>query len=171
MWYALFVALFGCILGIWFCRGRYPRGGRQADEIFATSQRRTLLLTWLIGLLLFIDDFTSIAVRGTMTRLYDKNKIPRAMLAYIADSTASPMCILIPFGTWAIFYQSVFAGYAEVAALGSPMQVYVRTIPYLFYGWAALLIPLLLCMGVLKPMGAMKNGVPARGRDRRAVRP
>lgn len=156
VWYALFVALFGCILGIWSAAGATRA---VADRLmkFATSQRRTLLLTWLIGLLLFIDDFTSIAVRGTMTRLYDKNKIPRAMLAYIADSTASPMCILIPFGTWAIFYQSVFAGYAEVAALGSPMQVYVHTIPYLFYGWAALLIPLLLCMGVLKPMGAMKT--------------
>ena len=128
VWYALFVALFGCILGIWSSTGAT---GAVADKLmkFATTQRRTLVLSWLVGILLFIDDFTSIAVRGTMTKLYDKNKIPRAMLAYIADSTASPMCILIPFGTWAIFYQSVFAGYPEVTALGSPMEVYIRTIP------------------------------------------
>ena len=156
MWYALFVALFGCILGIWSSTGAT---GAVADKLmkFATTQRRTLVLSWLVGILLFIDDFTSIAVRGTMTKLYDKNKIPRAMLAYIADSTASPMCILIPFGTWAIFYQSVFAGYPEVTALGSPMEVYIRTIPYLFYGWAALLIPLLLSLGVLPQVGAMKK--------------
>ena len=156
VWYALFVALFGCILGIWSSTGAT---GAVADKLmkFATTQRRTLVLSWLVGILLFIDDFTSIAVRGTMTKLYDKNKIPRAMLAYIADSTASPMCILIPFGTWAFFYQSVFAGYPEVTALGSPMEVYIRTIPYLFYGWAALLIPLLLSLGVLPQVGAMKK--------------
>ncbi len=156
VWYALFVVLFGCILGVWSTTGAT---NAVADKMmkFATTQRRTLVLSWLVGILLFIDDFTSIAVRGTMTKLYDKNQIPRAMLAYIADSTASPMCILIPFGTWAIFYQSVFAGYSEVTALGTPMQVYIRTIPYLFYGWASLFIPLLLSIGVLPPVGAMKR--------------
>jgi len=156
VWYALFVALFGCILGVWSATGA-TRAVAEYLMRFATNQRRTLLLTWFIGLLLFIDDFTSIAVRGTMTKLYDKNKIPRAMLAYIADSTASPMCILVPFGTWAIFYQSVFSGYQEVSALGTPMEVYIRTIPFLFYGWAAMLLPLLASAGVLRPLGAMKR--------------
>lgn len=156
VWYALFVALFGCILGVWSATGA-TRSVAEYLMRFATNQRRTFLLTWFIGLLLFIDDFTSIAVRGTMTKLYDKNKIPRAMLAYIADSTASPMCILVPFGTWAIFYQSVFSGYQEVSALGTPMEVYIRTIPFLFYGWVAMLLPLLASIGVLKPLGAMRR--------------
>ena len=56
----------------------------------------------------FFDDYTSVAIRGMMTKLYDRQKLPRAMLSYITDATGSPLCILIPFGTWAVFYQSLF---------------------------------------------------------------
>ena len=111
----------------------------------------------MIGILVFIDDFTSIAVRGTMTKLYDKNKIPRAMLSYITDAQASPLNALIPIGAWGIFYQSVFVGYAEVTALGDSMSVYNSTVPFIFYGWVSVAIALLVALGVLKPMGAMKK--------------
>ena len=97
------------------------------------------------------------AKRGAMTKLYDKNKIPRAMLSYITDAQASPLNALIPIGTWGIFYQSVFVGYAEVTALGDSMSVYNSTVPFIFYGWVSVAIALLVALGVLKPMGAMKK--------------
>ena len=75
-----------------------------------------------------------------MTKLYDKNKIPRAMLSYITDAQASPLNALIPIGTWGIFYQSVFAGYEEVAAMGDSMSVYNSTVPFIFYGWVSCLL-------------------------------
>ena len=156
IWYVLFVALFGCVLGIWSHTGATRALAEQLQK-YATNQRRTLLLTWVIGILVFIDDFTSIAVRGTMTKLYDKNKIPRAMLSYITDAQASPLNALIPIGTWGIFYQSVFVGYAEVTALGDSMSVYNSTVPFIFYGWVSVAIALLVALGVLKPMGAMKK--------------
>jgi len=156
VWYALFVALFGCLLGIWGYTGATRALAEQLQK-YATNQRRTLLLTWIIGVLVFIDDFTSIAVRGTMTKLYDKNKIPRSMLSYITDATGSPLNALIPIGTWGIFYQSVFSGYEEVSSLGSSMDVYISTVPFIFYGWISVLIALLVSLGVLKPMGSMKK--------------
>ena len=156
IWYVLFVALFGCVLGIWAHTGATRALAEQLQK-YATNQRRTLLLTWVIGILVFIDDFTSIAVRGTMTKLYDKNKIPRAMLSYITDAQASPLNALIPIGTWGIFYQSVFAGYEEVAAMGDSMSVYNSTVPLIFYGWVSVAIALLVALGVLRPMGAMKK--------------
>lgn len=156
IWYVLFVALFGCVLGIWAHTGATRALAEQLQK-YATNQRRTLLLTWVIGILVFIDDFTSIAVRGTMTKLYDKNKIPRAMLSYITDAQASPLNALIPIGTWGIFYQSVFAGYEEVAAMGDSMSVYNSTVPFIFYGWVSVAIALLVALGVLRPMGAMKK--------------
>lgn len=156
VWYIMFVALFGCILGIWSKTGATRALAEQLQK-YATNQRRTLVLTWIIGILMFIDDFASIAVRGTMTKLYDRNKIPRAMLSYITDAQASPLNALIPVSTWGIFYISVFGGYKEVTALGDPMNMYLSSIPFMFYSWIALLIALLVAFGIIKPLGAMKK--------------
>ena len=116
-----------------------------------------MLLSWIAGLVVFFDDFTSVAIRGMMTELYDRQKLPRAMLSYITDATGSPLCILIPFGTWAVFYQSLFSSYAEVTGLGPVMDTYTKAIPLMFYGWAALIISLLAACQLIKPMGAMKK--------------
>lgn len=162
-WYVLFVALFGCVLGMWSSSGATKALADQLQR-YATTQKRTLLLTWIIGLLIFIDDFTSIAVRGTMTKLYDKNKIPRAMLSYITDAQSSPLNALIPFGTWGLFYTSIFMEYPEVAALGGGMAVYAKTVPFQFYSYAALIVSLLVALGLIKPLGSMKK-VYARARE------
>lgn len=155
-WYIMFVTLFGCLLGIWTRTGA-TKALAQFLQKYATNKKRTLLLTWFIGVLIFIDDFTSIAVRGTMIKLFDKNKIPRCELSYMTDATASPINALIPIGTWGIFYASVFNGYEEITALGSGLSVYTKTVPFIFYGWIAAIIALLFALGVIKPMGAMKK--------------
>ena len=157
-WYVLFVALFGCLIGIWTRTGA-TRALADCLQKYATTKKRTLVLTWLIGLVLFIDDFTSIAVRGTMTKLYDKNKIPRTQLSYMTDATASPLNALIPIGTWGIFYISVFNGYEEITQYGTGMGLYAKLIPFLFYSWVAVIIALLFAIGVIKPFGAMKKAV------------
>jgi Na+/H+ antiporter NhaC len=92
-----------------------------------------------------------------MSKLYDKHKVPRAMLAYITDATASPLCILVPFGTWAVFYQSLFSGYTEVTSLGPVMDTYIKSVPFMFYGWASLVISLLAALNIIRPLGAMKK--------------
>lgn len=123
----------------------------------AKTPRKTMVLSWVAGLVVFFDDFTSVAIRGMMTKLYDRQKLPRAMLSYITDATGSPLCILIPFGTWAVFYQSLFSGYTEVSSLGPVMDTYTRAIPLMFYGWVSLAISLLAACQIIKPMGAMKK--------------
>lgn len=155
-WYVLFVALFGCLLGIWSRTGA-TRALAECLQRFATTKKRTLLLTWLIGVIIFIDDFTSIAVRGTMIKLYDKNKIPRNQLSYMTDATASPLNALVPIGTWGIFYASVFNGYEEITAYGDGISVYTKIVPFIFYGWVPVIIALLFALGIVKPFGAMKK--------------
>jgi len=43
-----------------------------------------------------------------MKGVYDKRKIPRETLAYLIDSTGSPVCVLIPFSSWAVYFGSIF---------------------------------------------------------------
>lgn len=156
IWIIVFTAIFGIFIQL-ISISKGERAFLYAMGRLAKTPRRTMLLSWIAGLVVFFDDFTSVAIRGMMTKLYDRQKLPRAMLSYITDATGSPLCILIPFGTWAVFYQSLFSSYAEVTSLGPVMDTYTKAIPLMFYGWAALIISLLAACQLIKPMGAMKK--------------
>ncbi len=124
----------------------------------ATTSKRTLMWSWVVAIVLFIDETLSMAVLGTLSPIYDKHKIPRASLAYIGDSTAAPFATLLPFNAWGLFYIGVFAGYDQILALGKdPYDFYVSLLPFMFYAWIAILIAFLFGLGVIPPLGAMKK--------------
>ncbi|WP_324825729.1 Na+/H+ antiporter NhaC family protein [Sinanaerobacter sp. ZZT-01] len=124
---------------------------------YSNTQKKSKIAMWILGVLLFIDDYLSVSVRGAMSKIFDENKVPRVMFAYILDSTASPLCILVPITTWAIFYQSVFGGFEELSSYGTAYGMYLNAIPFMFYGWIALIICLLVAMDIIPPIGAMKK--------------
>lgn len=65
---------------------------------------RVEILALVTGLLIFIESNISILTVGTLYRpIFDKLKIPREKLAYLADSTSSPSCILLPFNAWGAY--------------------------------------------------------------------
>ena len=109
-----------------------------------------------IGMDVHKESFTLSTYHVTL----DENELTQDFIGdplKITDATASPLCILIPFGTWAVFYQSLFSGYEEVTALGPIMNTYIKAIPFMFYGWASLLISFLAACYIIKPLGAMKK--------------
>lgn len=124
---------------------------------FVKSRRSSLVVTWILGLIIFIDDYlNALAISSSMKKVTDKFKVSREMLAYIVDSTAAPICVLVPFSTWAIF----FAGLLEdngVAGKGEGLSVYIDAIPYMFYAWVAAIIVPLVAMGKFPLLGAMKT--------------
>ena len=64
--------------------------------------RSALLLTALLGVVIFIDDYFNCLTVGTVMRpVTDKFKIARTKLAYIIDATAAPICIIAPVSSWA----------------------------------------------------------------------
>lgn len=68
------------------------------------QRKRVELMALFTGLILFIESNISILTVGTLYRpVFDKLKIPREKLAYIADSSSAPSCILIPFNAWGAF--------------------------------------------------------------------
>ena len=75
----------------------------------ATNRRRTLLSTFVLGLCFFIGDVSNIGTIGAaMKKTADKNRVPREALAYILDSTAAPVCILVPVSSWGVFFAGLF---------------------------------------------------------------
>ncbi|MFR7892858.1 MAG: Na+/H+ antiporter NhaC family protein [Dysosmobacter sp.] len=66
-------------------------------------------------------------------------------LAYILDSTSSPVCILVPITGWGVYIMGIIA--TEFENLGiqtSDASAFVQAIPYQFYALLALvLVPLI----------------------------
>jgi len=123
----------------------------------AKNRKVALLSTWVLGLLIFIDDYlNALAVGTTMRRLTDKYKVSREMLSYVVDSTAAPICILLPISTWAIFFVALLES-NEIVAKGQGMTLYMESIPYMFYAWAAVIIVPLVSAGLFPIIGPMKR--------------
>ena len=122
--------------------------------------RSTLLVTWIMGILIFVDDYLNIMTLSTcMKKLTDRNRVPRETLSYIIDSTGAPVCALLPFSTWAIFFSGLFFQEQGVAQLGytSAIDTFIHVIPYIFYAIAAVIIVPLFSFGLVPKLGRMKT--------------
>ncbi|WP_201550569.1 Na+/H+ antiporter NhaC family protein [Psychrobacter fjordensis] len=121
------------------------------------SRRQSLLATFALGVVVFIDDYLNcLAVSTSVKKLTDNYGVSREKLAYIVDSTAAPMCVIVPISTWAVY----FSGLLEengVAADGAGMSIYISSIPFMAYAWFALLIVFLVAYGILGDWGPMKR--------------
>ena len=91
-----------------------------------------------------------------MAPITDKYKVSREKLAYIVDSTAAPICVLIPISTWAVYIASLLEQ-AGAAPEGEGVRYFIQTIPYNVYGWVAALIVPLVILGVIPIFGPMKK--------------
>lgn len=123
----------------------------------AKTRKSTLLWTWALGCIIFIDDYlNSLTVGSCMAPITDKHKVSREYLAYVVDSTAAPVCVLIPISTWAVFISSLLEQ-NNLAPEGQGIIWFIKSIPYNFYGWFAALIVPLVIIGVIPIFGPMKN--------------
>ncbi|MBN2011152.1 sodium:solute symporter [candidate division KSB1 bacterium] len=72
-----------------------------SERGFVRNRTGASLLVWIIGIILFIESNLIALVIGAIGRpLFDRFYVPREKLAYIADSTAAPVCVMIPFNGW-----------------------------------------------------------------------
>jgi Na+/H+ antiporter NhaC len=98
------------------------------------SARGARLLAWGIGLGLFIETNITLLVTGAVCRrLFDRHGESRARLAYLADSTSAPICILIPFNAWG----ALVLGLLAAQGLEQPLPVFAAAVPLNFYALAA----------------------------------
>ncbi|GAL21986.1 Na+/H+ antiporter [Vibrio maritimus] len=107
------------------------------------SKRGSKLLAAFLGVFIFVDDyFNSLAVGAISRPVTDRFYVSRAKLAYILDSTAAPMCVLMPASSWGAYIMTIVSGIlvahgiTEYSAIGA----YVRLIPMNFYAVFALLM-------------------------------
>ena len=155
-WLIIVCGLMGSIISlIEKAGGSYAFGEWIASK--AKTRKSSLMCTWFLGVVVFIDDYlNSLTVGSCMTTLTDKHKVPREFLSYVVDSTAAPLCVVIPISTWAVFCSRILESNGW-APQGEGMLYFIKTIPYNFYGWiAALMVPLVI-FGIIPVFGPMKQ--------------
>ncbi len=159
VWIVLVCGLFGSLIAL-LQESKGTFGFQRLVSKFCDTERKTLLTTFVMGILIFVDDYLNVLSIGVcMKGVCDKRKIPREALAYMLDATGAPVCVLLPFSTWAVFYASLFIDQASVKALGfkTGMEAYIHAIPYCFYPIITIAIVFLFALGVMPKLGAMKK--------------
>ena len=123
-----------------------------------TSRAKAQLLVWLSGLGIFFTDSGNSLIVGPLYRsVFREYKICKEKLAYILDTTSSPISILIPFIGWGAYITSLIdKSYAEIGLDEDAFVVLIKVIPYQFYAFLALAtVPIIIYLG--KEYGPMKR--------------
>lgn len=131
----LFSMMIGGMVGIITRNG----GMARIVEIIVSRAKTAVsgqVSVWLMGLMIFFDDYSNTLVVGNTARpLTDRLRISREKLAYIVDSTAAPVVCIALITTW-IGYEVGLIGTAleQIPAIdAAPYTVFLRSIPYSFY--------------------------------------
>lgn len=127
-------------------------GFRGILERFCKTRALTLFCTWLLGGIIFIDDYlNALAVSESMKGIADMHKIPREHLAYTVNCMGACVCVMLPVSSWAAFAVACAAGE------GMGMSEYLGAIPLMFYPMCAVLICFLLAIGKFPRLGQLKK--------------
>ena len=115
-------------------------GGSEAFGRWATKTVKTRagaqLMTMLLGVLIFIDDyFNCLTVGAVMRPVTESHHISRAKLAYVIDSTAAPVCMIAPVSSWA----AAVSGYVNSENV-SGIEMFIKQIPWNYYCLLTLLM-------------------------------
>ena len=117
------------------------------------NPRVASIATALLGVIIFVDDyFNCLTVGSVMRPVTDRFKICREKLAWIIDSTAAPICIIVPVSSWAV----AVGGY-----LGEDgFNTFVASIPYNFYALLTIVFVFAMC-ACGRDFGPMKRAQQA----------
>ncbi len=130
----MFTMLLGGMIGM-----MSASGGTRAlvDRLthYAKTREHGQVMTWLLGLVVFFDDYAnSLLVGSTMRSVSDRLRISREKLAFLVDSTSAPVAGLAVVSTWVGFEISQISPALEQLNIqADAYSVFLATIPYRFY--------------------------------------
>ena len=147
----VFLVSLGFIVVLMNRSGGSKAYGDWAKKVIKT-RRDALLATMILALVLGVDDyFNNLTTGNVMRPVTDGHQISRAKLAYMIDSTAAPVCIMMPISSWA----AAVSGVAESMEGVSGLQLFISAIPWNYY--AILTIFTLIILAVFdEDFGPMK---------------
>ncbi|WP_339147606.1 MULTISPECIES: Na+/H+ antiporter NhaC family protein [unclassified Sutcliffiella] len=158
----IFILLFLLLLGIITAFISITGGSRAFGEWAlqrVKTRRGSKLLTTVLGLIIFIDDyFNSLAVGQISRPLTDRHKVSRAKLAYLIDSTSAPICVVSPISSWGAYIIGIIGGILATHSVTniSAFSAFIQMIPMNLYVFSAIIMVFLVSYFNVN-FGAMKK--------------
>ncbi len=154
----LFGVLVGGLIKLMETSGGFKGMILLLESLNIRTKRPVFILTWAIGLLMILENYSNIMVNGTTVgSLYDRIGVPRAKLAYFLHSISINWVAIIVFNSWGAFYMTLLAG----QGIADPFRVVINSMTMNFYCMASLVM-IVLTMIFGWNLGAMKK-YPERG--------
>ena len=139
----------------------------------AKGPRTAQIATWIMGFVIFFDDYANALIVGPIMRpVCDKFRISRERLAYIVDSTAAPIAGIFVISTWiGTELVNINEGLAIAGITGvSAYSIFIDTIPYRLYNILALFFVFASAM-LLREYGPMLTAELRARRTGETIRP
>ena len=139
----IFLVMLGIMVALVNIAGGSAAFGRWAAT-HIKSRIGAMLATFVLGVLIFIDDyFNCLTVGAVMRPVTDAEKISRAKLSYIIDATAAPICMIAPISSWAA---AVSATASDLDTGVTGIQLFIQAIPYNFYSLLTIVFIIAICI-------------------------
>ena len=164
----LYLLLLGGLMGVWSRTGAAVAFAEMMTRKFVRGPRSAKLIAWLLGVLFFQGGTISTVLVGTTVKpLSDKENISHEELAYIVDSTASPIASQLAFNAWPGYIQAFIfvAGVPWLATESLRLQFFFRSVPFCFYAIFAVTFTFLLSLEKSPFLGRRMRDAIKRSRE------
>jgi Na+/H+ antiporter NhaC len=163
----LYLWFLGGLMGIWARTGASQAFAELMTKHVVRGPKTAKLVAWMLGIIFFQGGTVSTVLVGTTVKpLADKERISHEELAYIVDSTASPIASQLAFNAWPGYIQSFIfvAGVSWLATESERVTFFFKSVPFCFYAIFAVLGTFLL--SIEKPLFLGKKLRAAMNRAR-----
>lgn len=140
----VYIILFLLVLGVITAFITITGGSRAFGEWAMTrvkTRAGAQLVGAVLGIIIFIDDYFNALAVGQITRpITDRQKVSRAKLAYLIDSTSAPICVISPVSSWGAYIITLIGTILAANHITeyTAFSAFIQIIPMNFYVWATL---------------------------------
>ncbi len=159
----VFTSLFGGVVGL-ISKSGGTKGLADLITRFAKSRKMGLISTWLMGIVIFFDDYANTLIVGNLMRpITDRLRVSREKLAFIVDATSAPVTSIFIVSSW-IGYEVglIHDSLLMIGSTENAYDIFLRTIPYRFY-------PILMLFFVFLVAYTKRDFGPMYKAEKRAV--
>ncbi len=157
----------GGLIGIWTRTGGARAFAEWAARRMVRGPRSAKLFAWLMGVVFHQGGTISTVLAGTTVKaVTDAQRVSHEELAYVVDSTASPVATVIPLNAWPLYVGGLVVGTVPLLATEeAAVSFFFRSIPFNFYGFLAVLLTLLFALELLPREGRRMRAARNRARE------
>ncbi len=132
----LYLWLLGGLMGVWSRTGAAQAFAEYMTVKVVRGPRTAKLVAWMLGVIFFQGGTVSTVLVGTTVKpIADKERVSHEELAYVVDSTASPIASQLAFNAWPGYVQAFIfvGGVSFLATEADRISFFFQSVPFCFY--------------------------------------